>query len=176
MHKNGSIGCARYKDIEKELADIRSRYQELSKPVPFSASDFNGGPACYQVVDDLYVRELVASFRLMMKESPKPEWPERGDVVTIKDGARTLKKHEGKHLVDSIAPRLSADGRRIEWTVAVSVGKYECEHFLPEQLEAADVQLKKKKAPKPKANAEPKAETLSLSERLRQALLSRQAA
>lgn len=177
----------RYRAMEKELADIRSKKTALSRPVPFSQQDLMFGPECYRKVDDAYVRELVDHVKRMAAEAPKPERPVRGDVVTIKDGARTLKKHEGKHLVDSVVACLSKYGDTILWKVAVSVGKYDTEYFLPEQLEPAD-EKPMKKSPKPKPKAKAKVvehqtssvnrhpSELSLSERLRQALLARLAA
>ena len=146
--------------------------ETCSMPVEFSASDFNGGPACYQVVDDEYAASLVSHFRRIVADAPKPEWPVRGDVVTIK-GAETMKrKYCGKKLVDSVLPRLAPYGNRIDWVVAVSVGKFDVEYFLPGQLEpAADKakKAKKTKAAKPKA-AEP--DGMTMAEQLRQALLA----
>ena len=189
MSFEGHKSSPRYKDMDKELADIRSEREALSKPIDFSGSDFKYGPACYMEADQTYYNMLVRHFEQMLLNAPKPEWPVREDVVTIKPEAQTLKKHQGRHLVDSISPRLSADGSRIEWTVAVSVGRCECEHFLPGQLEPVKDEPKKKakkSATKPKASKpEVKAQApatghqpceLSLSERLRQALLARLAA
>ena len=162
-----------------------------AKPVYFVGTDFQYGPECYKEADQTYYNILVRHFEQMLLDAPKPAWPERGDIVTIKDDARTLKKHDGKHLVDSVSARLSADGRRIEWTVAVSVGRYECEHFLPEQLEKAeDVRRKKSdvRCKNQRSTAEGKVKEdvkvapehhtsgPSLSERLRQALQARLAA
>lgn len=184
-----------------------------ARPVYFVGSDFKDGPEIWKDADQTYCNILVRHFEQMLLDAPKPSWPVHGDIVTIKESARRLKKHEGKHLVDSVSPRLSADGRRIEWTVAVSVGRFDCEHFLPEQLEAAEDKKPKKAASKrgksdarisssereqarhdsgkkttkttskakPSASMaaptpEPVAVTLSLEERLRQALTARLAA
>lgn len=164
----------RYQEMKKEADDIRSKYSALSQPVPFCASDFNGGPACYQVVDERYALELKDHFMNIMNAAPKPAWPEPDDLVRIKD-AGTANKYQGKKLVDSIQPRLSAGGDRIIWVVAVRIGKYDCEYFLPERLEPVEDDKAKKKPKAKKKTAEPKRE-LTLEEQLRKALQSKLAA
>lgn len=208
MRKAYSVVCAAHKwdgadfdtrDMAKwaMLWKLQRDYgrEPEAQPLYFVGSDFKYGPEIWKEADVSYGGILIRHFEQMLLDAPKPEWPARGDVVTIRESAQTKKKHEGKHLVDSVSPRLSADGRRIEWTVAVSVGRYDCERFLPEQLEAADNKKVKTKAAKktttkttkatgkakPKASKaaptqEPKTETLSLEERLRQALRARLAA
>ena len=108
----------------------------LAQPISFSATDFQCGPDCYKVVDDKYVQELVAHVQKMIADAPKPEWPSKGDMVMFKSrDVWRKRKYQGKHLVDSIVPGLSIYGDRIEWKVAVCVGKFECEYFMPGQLE-----------------------------------------
>ena len=145
--------CKLWKDYAKKGASLT--------PVAFDASDFNGGPACYQVVDDKYADSLVNHFRKMMADSPKPKWPDRNDVVMFKDrDVWNKKKYMGSHLVNSVQPRLSLYGDYIEWTVAVCVGKHGCEYFRPGQLEPwvdprkSKTKNKTKKTDKPVAKSQ----------------------
>lgn len=127
----------------------------LAQPISFSATDFQCGPDCYKVVDDKYVQELIAHVHQLMADAPKPEWPSKGDVVMFKNrDVWGKRKYQGKHLVDSIVPRLSVYGNRIEWRVAVRVSKFECEYFMPGQLETAEEKRPKAKSQKPKATTD----------------------
>ena len=191
MRRHDQYG-SRYKDMEKELQLIRWKYTALSRPIPFSEQDFKGAPECYLQVDDAYVRELVAHWNRMVADSPMPEWPKNGDVVMFCNREKMQKKYQGKFLCEGMTASLSTYGDRIEWRASVRVKKFTNEYFLPEQLEPAPDDKKKAKVKtttkttkttgkaKAKASAEPKtepkAETLSLAERLGQALLARLAA
>lgn len=204
MRKALSVKAAasRFDNMGYDMRDMARRAMEWklwkdygkngSMPIPFSASDFKDAPEIWKQVDGQYADQLVNHFKQMLRNSPQPEWPNQGDVVVIKGAEKMQKKYQGKFLCEGVVANLSTYGDRIEWRASLRVKKYDNEYFLPGQLEPAPekpkVKAKKKgtrksqksQRVKAKASAEPKtetkAETLSLEERLRQALLARLAA
>lgn len=155
-----------------------------SQPIEFGTKDFDDAPEIWKQVDREYMQELVAHFKQMLADSPKPEWPKANDLVMLKGREKMAKKYQGKFLCESLHPRLSTYGDRIEWSVSVRTKKWDCEYFAPGQLEPApDDPKKAKKQARPKAktmskpaakpqtsNISPKT-SLSMAERLREALL-----
>lgn len=174
---------------------VEKRYPEIVDPTPvvFTAKDFEYGPECYKTVDKDYALHLLCRFKGFMRENAAPSWIRKDDFVQMKNQQTAPKKWQGRLKVCRVFGQLDTCGRRIDWYAEVSTtnGKWDSMNRTVDSLEALtepEKPAKKKGARKSqksqrvkaKASAEPKtetkAETLSLEERLRQALLTRLAA
>ena len=115
-----------------------------ASPVEFGETDFKCGPECWKQVDSGYVQVLVDHWNAIVAASPKPEWPRKGDTVQFKARESMQRKYRGKFLCEGLTAHLSPYGGRIEWRASVRVKKYDCEYFLPGQLEPAEEGRSKK--------------------------------
>lgn len=158
-------------------------------PVAYCEKDFEYGPEIWKQVDDVYVQVLVAHFRKVLADCPAPEWLEVGSYVQFKNQENVREKYRGKFYVDGMEAKYYAG--RIEWLVVIKKDRYRTEQHRASDMEpwvepekSGKTQKSKKVSPKSApgkpSGHEVKKENapagLSLTERLRAALLSRLAA
>ena len=91
--------------------------------IPFSAKDFQYGPECWKVVDEDYVKELLARWKEFVANNPAPEWIKRDDLVQLKNQAVTPKKWQGALKVYRVYGQLNHYCNSIEWYAEVCTTK-----------------------------------------------------
>ena len=160
---------------------------QYKQPMCYSAEDFEHGPEVWKVVDEEYVKQLIAYFRQVLADSPAPEWIKKGDMVQLKDQEKQPKKWQGKLSVWSVTGSLDYYKDAIEWfaDVCTTKGKHDSMTRRVDLLEPwvepskTKTKTKTKKAAKAKAQGEGRCVTAphttsqepTLAERLREVLL-----
>ena len=131
---------------------------QYKQPMCYSAKDFEHGPEVWKVVDEEYVKQLMAYFRQVLADSPAPEWIKKGDMVQLKDQEKQPKKWQGKLSVWSVTGSLDYYKDAIEWfaDVCTTKGKHDSMTRRVDLLEPwvepskTKTKTKTKKAAKPK--------------------------
>ena len=119
---------AEHADMAKTLMTywFWKQYRSEESPYcidPFTAKGFECGPECWKVVDEDYVKELLARWKEFVAANPAPTWLKKDDMVQLKNQAVTPKRWQGKLKVYRVYGSLDIANQRICWNAEVCTTK-----------------------------------------------------
>ena len=91
--------------------------------IQFSAKDFHYAPECWKVVDEDYVKELLARWKEFVSAHPAPEWIKKDSMVQFKNQEITPKKWQGKLKVCRVYCSMDECLKCINWYAEVCTTK-----------------------------------------------------
>lgn len=137
MKRDGEEKSDRAKKMNEEFKEIQKKLVLTPHPMCYTASDFEHGPEVWKVVDEEYVKQLMAYFRQVLAESPVPKWPKKGDLVMLKNQEKQCKKWQGKLSVYEVRDQLDTYQDKISWyaVVCTTKGKHDSTTYKVDALE-----------------------------------------